>query len=562
MQATEITESEPIAEQQESADSGTGETVAAADFPPGLIGKLARISHKQSQELANLRRSFEKAGKPDPDNEHWQALRQLLEKNHQFQQQLRERLQEQLGKLSEALEAGQSREALALWDRIQGNIQQCTGKLRMAMQKEANASKGQVLELRKWRNYAATQKKQELIAEMKGLSGAGLGPRDLDKQIQLMHDQWKALGRSEQNEKLWREFKKLSDQAYAPCKAYFRERKQHMAQNLKIRGELCERLEQKLAELGEQPIHILKLNQLISECNASWKQHAPVEQSKIKPLQKRYYAALKQLSSLRKEAVAKNAQRKRSLLEEAQQLAGQDDKSSAANAAKRLQSEWKKTGPADFREEKRLRESFQKACDGIFKQQREEREKRRELARPPAERRHDERLAGLGPRTGFLEKVEASLFGAGNAERFGKLHQAIETAEWEQLPAAEDSCEKALSDRLQALLAVGSLTELGSQAEACERQQRQTLVRFEIDAGLNSPREDQSLRMELQLQQLASVFGKRGPDSKQLAASLRDAEIALACAGPLSPDARRSLGQRLQKLRQRLSSRPPRSQTG
>ncbi len=562
MRATETTESEPLAAQPDPADTGPGEIVAATDFPPGLIAKLAKISHKQSQELVNLRRGFEKAGGPDPDNEHWRALRQLLEKNHQFQQQLRERLREQLGKLAEALEAGQSREALALWDRIQGNIQQCTGKLRTVMQKEANASKGQVLELRKWRSYAATQKKRELIVEMKALPEAGLAPRDLGRQIQLMHDQWKALGRSEQNEKLWREFKKLSDQAHAPCKAYFRERKQLMAQNLKVRGELCERLERKLAEPGDQPIHILKLNQLISECNASWKRHAPVEQSKIKPLQKRYYAALKQLTSLRKDAVAKNAQRKRSLLEQARQLAEQDDKSAAANEAKRLQSEWKKTGPADFREEKRLRESFQEACDGIFRQQRDEREKRRELARPPAERRHDEKLAGLGPRTGFLEKVEASLFSAGNAERFSELHQAIETAQWKQLPTTDESCDKALADRLQALLAVGSLTELGSQAEACERRQRQTLVRFEIDAGLNSPREDQSLRMELQLQQLASGFGKRGPDNKQLAASLRDAEIALACSGPLSPQARKSLDQRLQKLRQRLSSRPPRSQTG
>ncbi len=562
MQATETTESESIAAQPDSADSGPGEAVAAADFPPELIGKLAKISHKQSQELANLRRSFERAGRPDPDNEHWQSLRQLLEKNQQFQRQLRERLREQLGKLTEALETGQSKDALALWDRIQGNIQQCTGKLRVAMQKEANASKGQVLELRKWRSYAATQKKQELIAEMKALPEAGLAPRDLGKQIQLMHDQWKTLGRSEQNEKLWREFKKLSDQAHAPCKAYFRERKQLMAQNLEVRGELCERLEQKLAELGDQPVHILKLNQLIAECNASWKRHAPVEQSKIKPLQKRYYATLKQLTSLRKEAVAKNAQRKRSLLEQAQQLAGQDDESAAANAAKRLQSEWKKIGPADFREEKRLRESFQKACDGVFRQQREAREKRRELARPPAERRHDERLAGLGPRAGFLEKIEASLFSAGNAERFSELHQAIETAQWEQLPATDDSCGKALADRLQALLAAGSLTELGSQAEACERRQRQALVRFEIDAGLNSPREDQSLRMELQLQQLTSGFGKRGPDNKQLAASLRDAEIALACSGPLSPEARKSLGQRLQKLRQRLSSRPPLSRSG
>ena len=555
----------PLPPAADTAPENQGDGLARDAVPAGLIARLGKTSHKQSQELTRLRRGFERLGKLEADNEHWRALRDLLDKNRQYQQELGRRVEEQLVALKAALADGRSKDALSLWDRIQGNLRQCTGKLHNTLQKEANSSKGELLELRKWRNFAATEKKKELIEEIGKLAGADLPPAELSRQIQQLHDRWKALGRSEQNEKLWRQFKKISDEVYAPCKEYFRERKQRMAQNLKARAELCEQLEQKLAELEAEktPIHIIKLNQAITECNAAWKKHAPVEQSKIKPLQKRYYAALKQLTALRKDAVAQNAAGKQSLLDRAGQLAAVEDRSGAAAEIRKLQAEWKKIGPADFREEKRLREAFQAACEAVGEAERAAREKARERNKSPAEKRHDGQLAALAPQTGFLEKSEASLFQADDEAGFGERHRAIDTGEWEQLTANatddDDPGDSELDDRLQALLAVGSLAELVAQAEDCEQQQRRALVGLEIEAGVNSPREDQSARMELQLQQLASGFGKRAPDSKQLAAKLREAELALLRAGPLSPKMRKNLRERLAKLRQRLSSRPPRS---
>ena len=539
------------------AASGTTE-----DVPVELTKKLTQISHKQSRELIDLRRGFERLGKQGTSCEQWRDLQNLLARNQQYQQQLQQRLQDQLAALKEALEAGRSKVALSLWDRIQGNIQQCTGDLRRAMQKEAGACKGTVLEMRNWRNYAATEKKKELIAEMGTLADAGLSPPDLSRRIQKMHEQWKALGRSDQNEKLWREFKRMSDQVYAPCKEYFRQRKQRMAQNLKMRIELCEKLEQKLAELDGKPVHILKLNQLISACNASWKEHAPVEQSKIKPLQKRYYAALKMLGNLRKEAVTGNAARKQSCLEQAKRFAELEDRVKAAAEVRRLQTEWKQIGPADFREEKRFREEFRAVCEAIFKAEGEQRAKSRERARPAAERRHSGLLEQLAPRSEFLEKLEQTLFGAEDPAQFDERRNAVKIDEWEQLPAADEPCESGFNHWLQALMETKTLAQLAALAEDGEQQQRRVCVQLEVEAGVNSPREDQSLRMETQLQQLASNFGKRGPDGMQTAGKLREAEVTLACAGPLTPDARKALRQRFRKLRQRISSRPQRARTG
>ena len=98
-----------------------------------------------------------------------------------------------------------------------------------------------------------------------------------------------------------------------------------MARNLEVRTELCAKLEQQLSRIEGQPVHILKLNQLIRECDASWKQHAPVEPTKIKPLRQRYHSLLKQLTSLRKRAMAENTQRKQHCLAQLTELAQQED---------------------------------------------------------------------------------------------------------------------------------------------------------------------------------------------------------------------------------------------
>lgn len=561
-------EAPPVSEVPDDSAATPATTAnAPAKVPAELVDKLAKLSHKQSQELINLRLSLERLGMQGTASDQWRALQELLEKNHEYQQQLQQRMRTQLTTLGEALEAGRSREVLSLWDRVQGNIKQCTGQLKRTMQKEAGACKGPVLEMRKWRIYAATEKKKQLIAEMSNLPDAGLSAPDLGRRIQKMHEQWKALGRSDQNERLWREFKKLSDQVYAPCKEYYRERKKRMAANLKIRIELCEKLEQRLTELEGQPLHIVKLNHLISECNTAWKEHAPVEQSKIKPLQKRYYAVLKKLTNLRKETMKENGVRKRSCLERAKALAALEDHGKAAGEARKLQSEWKHIGPADFREEKRFREEFRVACDAVFKQLNEhrarERERQRERPLSPQLQAHAELLKKLAPRAEFLERQEQSQFAAEEEKQYTESLRGLNSESWEQLPPAGDETRDGeLSQRLEALLAAGSRDKLNALSCDCEKQHRRVCVQLEISAGVNSPREDQSLRMELQLQQLASGFGKRAPDAGDLAQSLREAELALLCVGPMTPDARKELRQRLGRLSQRINSRPPRSRTG
>ncbi len=543
-----------------TAAQASGEPV----IPEELRTALAKLNYRQGQQLSELRRSFEQFGKSARESAEWQALQELLTKNRQHQKELRQHWQTRLTALREALDEGRSRDALELWNELQDNIQQCTGKLRQAMEEAADSCKSEVLELHKWRTYAATEKKKQLIGELRELGEQKLAPAELSRRIQQCHDRWKALGQSEQNAKLWREFKRISDRLYEPCREHFRERKQRMANNLKVRTELCETLEQKVAQIEgqtSQPVHIVKLQQTISESNASWKQHAPVEHGKIKPLQKRYYAAIKRLAELRKEAIATNASGKRSCLERAKKLAKAEDREHAAAEARKLQAEWKRFGPAGFRIDKLLRQEFDKLCAAIFAALAKHQAEAQKRSKPMAERRHEALLEQLAPRMELLEELESSLFDADGDAAFAAARESCDDA-WAALPAINEAAGRELERWRQELLEAANPAALAAAAGDREQALHRVCVQLEIDAGVNSPKDDHSLRMALQLEQLARGFGKRGPDQKELVGKLREAELSLAHGGPLQPATRRRLRERLGKLRQRISSRPPRSRGG
>lgn len=303
-----------------------------------------------------------------------------IAKNNDYQQRLKEKTQELLIKLAAALEAGNSEEATQCWDKIQGNISNTANQVRAELQKQANEHKEKITELRDWKIFAATEKKKELITQMQHLLDSKMHASDRSKNISKLHKEWKALGRSNQNEQLWKQFKTLSDQAYEPCKEYFKQRKQQMGENLAKRRELCDALEaeyQKLSE-SEAEIDVSALNKLLNQADKDWKQHAPIEQSKIKSLQNRYYGTVNKLRKIRKSNLSSHAKQKQELIRQAQELTKLEDNKQAMNEAKRLQQEWKKVGPTTYKDDNRYWQEFRAACDTIFSKRDRASDKQRE----------------------------------------------------------------------------------------------------------------------------------------------------------------------------------------
>ncbi len=288
--------------------------------------------------------------------------------NGEHQLTLKTQTEELVVQLESALEEGKSLSALPTWDKIQGNISNTNGEIRQGLQTLTQKFKAKIVELRDWKIFAATEKKKDLIQQMEKLKDSNSQPGEKSKLISKLHKEWKELGRSNQNDELWEQFKKVSDLAYEPCKQYFKERKQLMAANLKARRDLCDKLEAQLKTFEENPPANNELSKQLRDAEEQWKKHAPVEQSRIKQLQKRYYAVVNQLRKMRKDGLKGSAKRKAEIIEQASALLQLEDRAQAMAKAKTLQQEWKSAGQSSYKEDKQYWEKFRSICDEIFSQ--------------------------------------------------------------------------------------------------------------------------------------------------------------------------------------------------
>ena len=298
------------------------------------------------------------------------SLQPKLSKNAQYQLEMEDATKHLVCKL-EALINAKSMDSriptvLEDWRSIQDNLSNSSGDVRARIKEMASPFKEKIQAIREQALALAAEKKKTLIQQMEMLHQADLKIRDRAQAINKLHQQWKVLGRSSLNDELWQQFKTASDQAYEPCKDHFKARKQEMAANFQTRKTLCESLEKTITSFNESSPDIITLNQLLREADSEWKKSAPVEQSKIKSLQKRYYGLLETIRKSRKKLNRDSAATKASLISQAQELIGLEDKRGAIAQAKALQQEWKTAGPASYKEDKRLWEQFREACDKIF----------------------------------------------------------------------------------------------------------------------------------------------------------------------------------------------------
>jgi len=598
---------------------------------PKLEQELEKLSFKNTARLNSLQNTVNllrkavasaEADMKERAQKIHESLTEKLEKNKTHQEALKQSTEDLLTNLQKALDEGQSHDALPTWDKIQGNISNTSGKLRAALQGQANKYKTKLNELRDWKIFAATEKKKELIKQMQHLLDSKMHASDRSKHISTMHKEWKTLGRSNQNEELWREFKKLSDAAYEPCKDYFKQRKQLMADNLKARREICDKLEADLAAIDKDNINISALNKILHGGEQDWKLYAPVEQSKIKSLQKRYYGVVNQLRRLRKNSLRDNGKQKQSFIAEAVKLSELEDKQKAMSEAKRLQQEWKKIGPTSYKEDKKYWEEFRAACDKIFAKRNEEaaadraeidraekeiksileklrgigeledeafrsarsdyqdlqqafatalnpgiRKQRKKLLNEfnNLKRRIDTRFKSLPDKkwqklknaimqkVQFLKELELELFFSKDNSQFTSAKSKLENGAWSELEASGNTnLDSALQLRADSILKASTVEDLLELAKKNEKEIRSLCIELEIRANLETPEEDQALRMQIQLDQLKNGFGQVKPDRKENTRYAQGAELQAYCIGPLEQQAQTSLFSRLEQAVKKL----------
>lgn len=343
---------------------------------PTLLSLQKRLERLQTSMTAELQTEENSESTP-PEESQLSAdlelqklsdrLSQLIMQHHAWQKKLIDDIDESITSIGVQIAEGHVSEAQRMWDKSHNALKRINDiEVQEKFQTQLAPLKADLTKLLDWKKFAASEKKKEMIENMRALIHDETAPPQKAKKIRGLQEDWKTLGHSDDNDELWNQFSEVARQAFEPCKVYFKERKEKQASNLIARNNICEQLEAYSSTIQEGQINLTEVSKLENQARDDWKKYAPVAQAKIKSLQKRYNDVLNNLRHKKRSALHAHNAQKQELIKQAHALVELEDLQSAINQAKTLQLDWKNLGPGSFKDDRKLWSDFREACDALF----------------------------------------------------------------------------------------------------------------------------------------------------------------------------------------------------
>jgi hypothetical protein len=476
-----------------------------------------------------------------------------------------------IGKAHGALRDGNTQRAAGLRRAI-GEKLPASAAMPMPLTRQLQQLDEKLNELKQWKDYAVAPKRIELIEAMKALIGSPDEPKVLADRIKALQLEWQTIskGIAADAPAEWEQFHQASRTAYQPCQEYFVAQARLRQENLEHRKALLARLTAfEAAHEGDNPDWRL-LSQVLREAPQEWRRYFPVERDLGRPVQQEFDASMGRLQAKLDAWYQRNAEDKQTLIKRARHLLAQEDSRDAIDAVKRLQSQWKETGPASREQQQSLWNEFREVCDAVYQKRQQafadytaglEANKAKAVALCE---QAEQAAAAAGPvlfetaanipewRTAFAEIDEMPRTEArGLQERFeraldacrkqvakqrrldaeqsftdlleaGRRIRAFEWAVMENAPVSEQEGLKAAAEEFMASVprwpkgGLAALQEALAKAgavsaedsEAREKALRTLCIRYEIASETLTPPEDAALRREYQVQRLMQAMGQ------------------------------------------------------
>ncbi len=470
---------------------------------------------------------------------------------------------------------------------------------------------GRLKEMRNWQHWSNNQLRDELIARIEALPASGQHPDAITAALKAARSEWKRLEgleilpgdkrRFAAPSGQWRRFQNACKGAFEAARPYFKKREQVQQDNLATLHEFIAAgkaaAEDPTTEIATLLGFQRKARQAIRRMDDLPPKARGGSAAGLRDLMDRL--------SKRLDAVFSEVEStKRRLVTEARTLAHEKDLKTAIDKAKALQNQWQKAGSGRRKVEQQLWQEFREPIDPLFARLKGEQTERQaadqqahaelealcvqaeELVELPEDELEGARgrLTGLidqwlqmNPRPARLnlrfEKAERRF-----EERLQAHHAKIEQRERErlwslasalqelwarrvrgetgdlshELPATEtsDPAIRVLADKARIVAAAEpDLDQLARTAEQGLAAARQVTVEMEFLSGLDTPADDQPLRMDYQVQRLARRMSERErqPD---LATELAELQTRWAQSLPHPPDHHAELARRFERARQ------------
>ena len=162
-----------------------------------------------------------------------------------------EEIEELVVELRQSLSDGQLKECISQYEKCQAKLRKLSeigfkSKKLTNLQKTINGLYFGVRELKDWRHWGMDQARLDLIEKLKKLQNFQGDPRDLHIQIKEIRELWNSWNQTGDfpNRTLREKYTSAYEEAFKPCKKYFKEQKKQRKTNKNLRKEICVQLEE------------------------------------------------------------------------------------------------------------------------------------------------------------------------------------------------------------------------------------------------------------------------------------------------------------------------------
>lgn len=227
-------------------------------------------------------------------------------------------------------------------------------------------------DLEDWKAYAGDEKRLQLCDKMQALIDSSLDIQHRANTIKALQDDWKKLGHCH-DQKLWNTFRKLSDEAYAPCQKHFQQLRAIRKFNAEQCIIICEQLEKLLETHDWSSTDWKHMDNLYKAFHEEWKRFSSLEREAYKTLQDRFHHNTRQLKARLDEERNRNHEKLSQLVEKAHALLENADTNQAIDEYSKLQIQWKNTGITFHKQQHEQWQAFRKAGDNLYQKRQNQR---------------------------------------------------------------------------------------------------------------------------------------------------------------------------------------------
>ncbi|MDR3326740.1 MAG: DUF349 domain-containing protein [Prevotellaceae bacterium] len=264
--------------------------------------------------------------------------------------------------------------------------------------------------------------------------------------LQKLHEEWREIGpvSREDREDIWNRFKEGSSKINKKHQAYFDELKKLEEHNLKLKIELCEKIEQidfaKLKTLKQwngTMAEIFAIQNQWKETGSASKKANPKVFRRFRTACDNFFKEKGNFYKTLKEDMSQNLTKRKELLAKAEELKGSTDWKETGHKLISLQKEWKNIGITTRKQTDDLWDKFTAACNHFFEQRKQN-----------SSNKKDDELENLKLKNEFIsEKIEKFTSTGNTFKDVTALKKLIE--EYNQIGFVPKKDKNALQERFR-----------------------------------------------------------------------------------------------------------------